>query len=253
MSMKNVQSQAMNRHFYDANSMTIRQTRKGWFQEWLGCEAKTEFKWFHTSDGTQKHFATSLEDSPFCCRLWCKGCQKFDMVAKDIETDEEILTMNRPWKCPSGACKCCCYQELKFQANGQELGRLQEQCYCCLPQSIIQDAHGNDLYLIHPPSCCGGCCMDCCAKTESGNCCMKCCGCTIPFHVFKIGKEHGKNSIPDGRIVKKIKSLTTEIFTDANAFDIDFPQDSTTEEKAMIAGSAVLINEMFFEDDNWSE
>jgi len=81
---------------------------------------------------------------------------------------------------------------------------------------------------------------------------MKCCGCTVPFHVYKVGREHGKDAVPDGKIVKKMKSLATELFTDANAFDVEFPQDATTEEKAMIAGSAVLINEMFFESsEDW--
>jgi len=243
----------MNRHFYDAKSMTIRQTRKGWFQEWLGCEAQTEFKWFNTTSGNPVHFATSIEESGCCARMWCKGCQGFEMTARDISTDEPILTMTRPWKCPSGACKCCCYQELQFtSSDNHQMGRLQEQCYCCLPQSIIRDAQGNDLYLVHPPSCCGGCCMDCCSKEDKGNCCLKCCGCTVPFHIFQVGKEHGQGATPDGKIVKKMKSVATELFTDANAFDVEFPESATTEEKAMIAGSAVLINEMFFESsDDW--
>lgn len=247
-----VKTQAMNRHFYDAKSMTIRQTRKGWLQEWFGCEAKTEFKWFNTSSGDPIEFANSLEKSSFCWRCWCKGCQPFTMNLEDLQTQEEILSMKRPFNCPSGSCKCCCFQEMLFSHEGQPMGKIQEKFYCCLPQSVIQDAQGNDLYLIHPPSCCGGCCMDCCSKQESGSCCMKCCGCTVPFHVYKVGREHGKDAVPDGKIVKKMKSLATELFTDANAFDVEFPQDATTEEKAMIAGSAVLINEMFFESsEDW--
>jgi len=79
---------------------------------------------------------------------------------------------------------------------------------------------------------------------------MKCCGCTVPFHVFKVGKDHGTGIVPDGKIVKKMKSLTTELLTDANAFDVEFPMDATVDEKVMVAGSAVLINEMYFESDD---
>jgi len=48
--------------------LSVRQTRKGWFQEILGCEAKTEFKFFN-SDKTQ--IAHSLEDTDCFCRMCC--------------------------------------------------------------------------------------------------------------------------------------------------------------------------------------
>lgn len=92
--------------------------------------------------------------------------------------------------------------------------------------------------------------MDCFSKSDPGSCFTKCCGCSVPFHVFRVGKDHGTDAVPDGKVVKKIKSLATELFTDANAFDVEFPENATTDEKVMIAGSAVLINEMFFETSN---
>ena len=45
------------------------------------------------------------------------------------------------------------------------------------------------------------------------------------------------------------KSLAVELFTDAEAFDVEFPEDATSVQKAMIAGSAVLINANFFESE----
>ena len=41
----------------------------------------------------------------------------------------------------------------------------------------------------------------------------------------------------------------TEIFTDSEAYDITFPDKSTTEQKALIAGSSIFINANFFEQD----
>jgi hypothetical protein len=37
------------------------------------------------------------------------------------------------------------------------------------------------------------------------------------------------------------------MFTDSEAFDVSFPEDATTEQKALIAGSSVWINANFFE------
>ena len=69
----------MNRHFEGTSTVSIRQTRRGCFQEILGCEAKTEFKWFKTDDGQNVQFATSLADSECLPRLLCKACHAFEV------------------------------------------------------------------------------------------------------------------------------------------------------------------------------
>ena len=59
--------------------LDLRQTRKGWCQEMIGCEAKTEFKIFHKrmndnegkdggGGGEPIHIATALEDASFLAR-----------------------------------------------------------------------------------------------------------------------------------------------------------------------------------------
>ena len=76
--------------------MSVRQTRKGCFQQCFGCEAPDEFKWFDITDEKNEQFATSLEESDCCMRLCCTQCHEFTMVAKEESTNEEILTMHRP-------------------------------------------------------------------------------------------------------------------------------------------------------------
>ena len=44
MTMK---SMAMDRNLDDCDKMSIIQTRRGWFQECMGCEAKSEFKYYN--------------------------------------------------------------------------------------------------------------------------------------------------------------------------------------------------------------
>lgn len=70
-----VQAQKMDRstdackaHLSGSSKMDVRQTRKGWFQELLGCEAKTELNYF-TEDKTK--IATSVEDTDCFCRMCC--------------------------------------------------------------------------------------------------------------------------------------------------------------------------------------
>jgi hypothetical protein len=48
-------------------------------------------------------------------------------------------------------------------------------------------------------------------------------------------------------ILKKPKSVATEIFTDANAFEVDFPKDATADQKGILIGLSVFINSVFFE------
>ena len=44
--------------------------------------------------------------------------------------------------------------------------------------------------------------------------------------------------------------MRTEIFTDAEAYDVTFPEDATAEQKALLAGSTIYINANFFEQEN---
>ncbi len=137
--------------------MSIRQTRRGCFQEIvLGCEASDEFKWFHTTDGRNDQFGTTIEDSNCCLRIFCNGCHKFDMALKEEGSGDELMNIHRPMKCNTGPCKCCCYQTMEFSSNGAPLGDITEQFWCCVPRMMINDGNGNPVYKVHNPTCCGG-------------------------------------------------------------------------------------------------
>ena len=51
-----------------------------------------------------------------------------------------------------------------------------------------------------------------------------------------------------GKVVKVPKSLGVELLTEADAFDITFPEDASAQEKGLLMGSAIFINVNFFED-----
>jgi hypothetical protein len=145
----------------------------------------------------------------------------------------EIVTVDRPFRCASGSCKCCCYQEATFSSGGAELGRAKEvsistpelfasvlenhltmphsslflqTCWFCVPSLKVFDHTGNQLYLVHPPTCCGGCCVNCCAE---GNPCGKGC-CKESFRIFPADAGNTNGDAPYlGMIMKKPKSFGT--------------------------------------------
>lgn len=237
----------LSKHFGDdTKAISIRQTRKGWcVQCFCGCEVVDEFKWFNITDGKNDQFSTSLEESSCLARVCCSQCHEFKMVAKEEGSGEEVLSMFRPWACGPGPCKCCCYQKMEFSQKGKKLGEIEELCFWCVPRMRINDASGKPVYKVHSPTCCFGVCVNCCAE---GNCC---CGkgcCKVPFHIFPHDQEDTDNGAPHaGKILKLPKSLTVELLSDAEAFDVTFPEDATTVQKAIIAGSAIFINATFFE------
>lgn len=228
--------------------MSIRQTRKGCIQELLlGCEARDEFKWFETTEGQNAQFGASLEESNCFMRICCGGCHEFSMVVKEVDTESEIFSMHRPMKCLPGCAKCCCYQEMTFSANDEKFGKVEELCWYCVPRMMITDANGQPLYKLHSPTCCMGMCVNCCAE---GNPCFGKGCCKVPFHIFPASQVDTDNGTPEiGKIVKVPKGLAIELLTDAEAFDITFPDDATPEQKAIIAGTTIFLNAGFFEKD----
>merc|ERR1712150_226800 len=164
---------------------------------------------------------------------------------KELVTELDILTVDRPFRCHVSACKCFCYQEMSFKSGGQNLGKIEETCFYCVPVFKVLDEKGGYIYKIHSPTCCSGMCPNCCA--ECNPCCGKAC-CKVPFHIFPSTQDNTHDGADyAGKIVKVPRSILTEIFTDAEAYEVTFPENATASEKALIMGSAIFINANFFE------
>jgi Scramblase len=165
----------------------------------------------------------------------------FTMPVKDTG-GSELFTVEWPLACCVFPCKCCCYQELKVTSGGNLLGTITETCYFCIPTFTATDKSGNPIYKIHQPTCCGGMCVDCCTE-DSGTCCPQ----TTPFWVFDANQANtaGDNAEHQGSVAK---TILTEAFTDDTVFDVNFPPAATVEQNAILAGSAIFINALFFEN-----
>lgn len=237
-------SDALKAQIADMSEVSMRQTRRGCFQELLGCEAKTEFKYY--KNGDEDKFAVSLEESNIFCRLCCAPIRPYEVAAKETGTEAELFTIERPLACGPGPCKCCCYQVLNISSGGQPIGKVEEKFFFCIPNFVISDDQDKPLYKMHQPTCCMGMCVNCFAE---GNPCGKGC-CKASFRLYPADQEDTDGDAAFiGSILKKPKSLATELFTDANALDVKFPKGATTDEKAVIMGAALFVNTLFFESN----
>jgi hypothetical protein len=119
--------------------------------------------------------------------------------------------------------------------------------FVSVPSFKIYDHEEKQLYLLHQPTCCGGVCVNCCAE---GNPCGKGC-CKASFRIYDPDLATTAGDAPYlGKILKKPKSAAMEIFTDANAFEVDFPAEATADQKGILMGAAVFVNTLFFEGED---
>jgi hypothetical protein len=175
----------------------------------------------------------------------------FTMQVNEVGTEAELLSIARPSTCAARACKCCSYETANFSSGGNPLGSIKETCYFCVPSFKIRDASGKAVYLLHRPTCLGGMCVNCCPE---GNPCFGKGFSNVPLLVFDASAQNadGTEAPHLGKILEEPKSLTIEFFTGSNVFDVHFPAAATVEQKAMLVGTAVFLNAVFFERKrNW--
>lgn len=114
-----------------------------------------------------------------------------------------------------------------------------------VPRFTVTDHDDQPLYKMHQPTCCGGMCVNCCAE---GNPCSSkgCCKESFRFYDANQAETDGDAEYL-GSILKKPKSLMTEVFTDADAFEVKFPADATPAQKGIFIGATLFLNALFFE------
>jgi hypothetical protein len=221
-------------------NLFVKQTKRGCLQELMGCEAKTEFQ-IATMDQKDFNLFYVLEQTSCMNRFVCGGNRPWEMIMSTGGAGGGPLVAKfvRPFKCPAGTCKICCHQEVQVKdANGSDLGLVKEQCYYFVPMFDIKRPDMSVEYRLGPPTCLGGTCVNVCAEG--------CCNCRIPFYVFPPtgGSDTGSKI---GSMTKIWGGLGTELFTDADKFEVTFPNDATPDGKLRLLGSLFLLNQIFFE------
>jgi hypothetical protein len=120
------------------------------------------------------------------------------------------------------------------KTTNQKIGRVVEPFKCCDPTFQIFNCAEQQKYNIIANCCqCGLFCKKC-AETK--------------FDIFS-NFSNNEGSTPAGSITKKFSGLIQELFTDADNFEIFFPEDATPEDKLMIIGTTLMIDYRHFEDN----
>lgn len=223
----------------DLKELKMVQTRRAWFQECLGCEAKTHFKYFNGD--TQ--IGDSLAESNFFERCCCASCYEFNTDVKSTQGGS-MINVTRPFACGAGACKCCCLQKMQVRSGNDQIGEITETYWYCVPRYEIKTPSGDILYAVQPPTCCGGCCYDCFSEGMS---CGKAC-CVVPFRIYQPEQTNCASDQPFiGKILKQPRSMLDELFTDATVLNLTFPEGASPAAKGLIVGTGLLINANHFE------
>ena len=172
----------MNAMLGSCKSMEIQHARRGWWQEFFCCITRSDFKYLIGKEVVAK----SKEDFSFCARCWCAPCHSFDMIIADTKSDSEFIEINRPGRCCLAQGKPCCYQEAYIFSGDKHLGDIKENCWFFVPSFKVTDPTGKGNYVIRPPTCCFGGCVNCCA---GGKCPCPHGFCMIPCDVHAIDQN----------------------------------------------------------------
>ena len=179
--------------------IVLMQTRKGCFQVFcclspipsfscifmqtcLGCDANEEFKIAPFAD-MNGVFLYIREETSFYVRFFLGSLRPFEMkmfngMDQSSTSGPMVTSFHRYCKMPLHHCKCCCYQKLEiFEKGTQSIGSVQENCWVCVPSFNVYKPDGEAEYLLSPPTCCDGMCIDIFAEGL--------CNCRIPMYVFR--------------------------------------------------------------------
>ena len=172
-----------------------------------------------------------------CC---CGTNRPFDIdVFEGLDDSAPVmLSMHRHLACAPGSC--CCQQTISIRdySSKHDLGKAYVPFFCCTPQINVVDEHGNEQYEIEKDGCgCFGCCsVIICESCRS-----------VPFNI------RNKNGEDVGKIVKKWGGLGMEALSDLDTFVVNFPNDASAKQRALLLGATFLLDINFFERDNKKE
>jgi len=177
-----------------------------------------------------QHIFMIKEDTDACSRQCHGSARAFDMRVLD-SYDREVAHFYRPFKCGAWwCCGCgCCLQEIVIESPpGHAIGFVRQDPSCCAPKwTVYREDQETPLIKIVGPACQGCSCFS-----------------DIEFQVLDLS---GENKI--GSVTKHWSGLAREYFTDADHFGISFPIDLDVKVKASLLGALMLIDFMFFENN----
>ncbi|KAG7353962.1 scramblase [Nitzschia inconspicua] len=224
----------------NCEKLEIRQGRRGWLQECLCCVTKSSFSYYNG----EKEIAQSKEEFSFLCRCCFAPDHAFDMTVHPVEGGDGFLEINRPCKICPAPLKCFCHSEATIFSGEHDLGEIRETCWWSVPQFKVYDHNEEEVYIIQPPTCCDGMCVDC--FSEGCPCPHGCC--IIPCNIYAGHTPVTNSTEPVGRMAKIPKKSFCDTYNETNYYVVEFPEGASVNHKGLLAGASLLINAVYFEN-----
>lgn len=212
------------------------------------CETKNRYSVYtRDNQGVFYFLFRCKEDSGYYERYYCHGDSRpFLMKMKHVtnpHVDDDFLNtyavLDRPFK-----CTCCCYARPMMTGyfgdiNGKQFGQIEEPCTYCDPLYLVKDSSENVKFKISADCCQYGImCRD--------TCCGKCS--EVEFNIFDGKTDDLDEKARCGVVRKLVSDVVKELMTDADTFEINFPQNASPEEKLLIIGAVLMIDYRFYEE-----
>jgi hypothetical protein len=182
-----------------------------------------------------------------------------DLSQNDIQSNV-VATHEKGSTCGVFCCwvPCVCnafglpYLETRDGSTGAVLGTTKYVCdmCCAVPKYDILDASGKKIYHLRPDTCVGGLCTQCRCDGDKGKCCR------IPFilrdpstlePIASGASQNGK--AVDAMVDTLWSGWKNECCSQKNAYHLTFPNGASSAEKAVLVGSAILVDVTMFEQD----
>jgi hypothetical protein len=217
------------------------------FELLTGCITNNRFNIFlKFADGTIRKVFKAREYSGWCMKNCCTATNRgFHMKVKyqfdemDDDFSKNVISeLERPFKC---VCCCCNRPEMFINwtlgGSNQFSGRVHEPFTCCDPRFEVFDSSNNMKYFLEANCCqCGIFCR--------GTICGKMSDVVFPIYNGNSDIVDPQNQV--GTITKKYSGFANS-WLDIDTFNIEFPLNSTPDDKFNLIMTAVMIDYLLYE------
>lgn len=127
-------------------------------------------------------------------------------------------------------------------SENRNIGRIYEPYKCCDPNFEIYNEQNVLKYVV------AGDCCQCGIMCKSWGKCYE-----TKFYIYDANNSERDPSNSIGSITRKNPGIAKALFTDADNFDVAFPDNASALEKLMIIGATLMIDYAFFEDEGGND
>lgn len=248
-SMANRENKTYDNVLYSNSNLVVEKVNKGFYKQWIKCDSKPEYLIHAANSGTNNkyHELYAIDHSNFYMRLCCPSSYPTEIsIFEGYSTPMEKRLVARFLRrsdtfCyrPISPCKCCCFQEIIAQhSDGRELGSTKEDCWLFHPSFHVLDRNRNRTYVLSPPVCCMGICID----VSAFDCCFDC---QSPMFVFPPNTSNTKGK-ETGKMKRLFPGAFNECCSGSTKEYIEFPEGLDSDAKIQLLGSMFLLNNVYF-------